>query len=398
MDISKRWFSLIGIALLCLGMIPSVTAQEVGLTFPEPTGSPVGYRLYAVTDEEREEIFTQDTEDVRAFPLAIYYPATPTADALPAPYATEAERAAYETALMIPPVVFDSIESHLFVDAPLIPQAGGYPVLLFSPGFGAAVRLYSALLAEVASQGFVVVVVDHPYSQAASVFPDETVITANAAGSNLETSAALDEVLTVWIEDMQYALDYVAELNANDPILAGAFDLARVGAFGHSFGGASAANLTLVDDRVLASINMDGTVFGNAAQGVTKPFMMMTAPPVQYSDADLATVGMTQAAYQAILTEFSDSVTGALVTSEAPYHLALTGALHSTFISDVVLLQALLPEAITPEMVGTIDGPRANDIIAAYTVAFFNTHLLNEPSPLLEGDSDDYPEVEFVME
>lgn len=400
MSLSKRLLSVVTVSLLVsVGLIFPASvpaeAQEFGMTLPEPSGSPVGYRLYAVVDEAREEVFTEETGDVRSFPMAIYYPAAPAADAQPAPYSTDAENEAYNTTLMLPPVVFESMEAHLYVDAPLAEREGGYPVLIFSPGFGTPIRFYSALLSEVASQGFVVAIVDHPYSQSASIFPDGSVIMANAAGSD---TASSNSVLDAWIADTQSALDTISELNEADPVLAGAFDLDHVGAFGHSYGGATAANVSLVDERVQASINMDGMVFGDAAQGVAKPFMMMTSEAVEYTDEDFAAVGMTREEAEAGLAALNDSITGALSASSAPYRLAITGTVHSTYVSDIALLRALLPEFITPEMVGAIDGARANEVIAAYTVAFFNTHLLGEASPLLDGASTDYPEVVFVTE
>ena len=33
--------------------------------------------------------------------------------------------------------------------------------------------------------------------------------------------------------------------------------------------------------------------------------------------------------------------------------------------------------------------------VNAYLVAFFDTYLKGEPSPLLDGPSDDYPDIEF---
>lgn len=398
MSVLKHRLAIVAVFLLmCLVWLTPAGAQEdFGMSLPEPTGSPVGYRLYAVADNSREEIFTEAADDVRTFPLAIYYPAAPLEAATPAPYTTEAESEAYNTALMIPPIVFNSIEGHLYVDAPLAPTEAGYPVLLFSPGFGAPIRFYSTLLTEVASQGYVIAVVDHPYSQTVSLFPDEAIITANSAGTNMETTEALSTILNVWIEDSEYALDFLAQLNETDTVLAGAFDLEHVGAFGHSFGGATAANLSLVDDRVLASLNMDGTVYGDAGQGVSKPFMAMQSVPVEVSDEDLAAVGLTQDGYEAILAEINDSILGALSRSAAPYRLIIAGTLHSTFSIDTALLRNLLPEVITPELVGTIDGARANEVISAYTVAFFNTYLLGESSSLLDGTSIDYPEVEFL--
>ncbi|MBZ0285570.1 MAG: hypothetical protein K8L97_32870 [Anaerolineae bacterium] len=396
---SKRWLTAAVVLLLVsLGLIFPVGAQDFELTLPEPTGSPVGFRLYAVVDEAREEVFTDEEGDVRTFPLAIYYPAAPAADAVPALYSTDAENAAYNTALAMPPAIFNAITGHLYIDAPLAQREGGYPVLMFSPGFGSPIRFYSALLTELASRGFVVAVVDHPYSQTVSLFPDDSVITANAAGSNLSTSEALSLILNVWIEDTIYALDHLSELNEADPVLAGAFDLDHVGAFGHSFGGATAANVSLVDDRVLASINMDGEVFGDAAQGVAKPFMVMTSGTVDFSDEDLAAVGMTRQEFESSIAKLNNSINGALAASEAPYRLSIIGTLHGTYATDIALLRKLLPEYITPEVIGTIDGARANQVIADYTVAFFDTYLLGEESPLLDGMSADYPEVEFVTE
>jgi pimeloyl-ACP methyl ester carboxylesterase len=382
--------------LLCIVSIIPAAAQDFGMTLPEPTGSPVGYRLYVAVDESRQEIFTNVADDVRTFPLAIYYPAAPAADAMPAPYTTEAESTAYESALMIPAVVFNSIEGHLYLDAPLASNPSAYPILLFSPGFGSPIRFYTTLLTELASQGYIVAVVDHPYSQAVSLFPDETVVTANTAGSNMITGEARDAILTVWIEDMQYALDYLGELNETDPVLAGALDLDVVGAFGHSFGGAASANLSLVDDRVAASINMDGSVFGDAGQGVSKPFMTMLSGYVEFTDAQLAVVGLTREAFDAEVAKHLNSIDTALSTSESPYNLVIDGTLHATYTIDVALLRNIMPEVITPELVGAIDGARANEIFAAYTIAFFDTYLLGGPSPLLDGASPDYPEVEFL--
>lgn len=397
MNVSKHHVSAVLVALL-LGLVWGIpaAAQEFGMTLPEPSGSPVGYRLYAAVDESRLEVYTEDTDDVRTFPLAVYYPAAPDAGATPAPYTTEAESAAYETMLMIPQVVFTSIEGHLYVDAPLAPKDSAYPVLIFSPGLGSPIRFYTTLVAELASQGYVVAVVDHPYSQTVSMFPDDTVVTANDAGSSMPTGDARDAILDVWVQDMQYALEYLEELNETDPLWTGALALESVGALGHSFGGAAAANLSRVDDRVAASINMDGTVFGPAGQGVAKPFMAMLSQPAELNDEALAAAGISRETVEAIIAEFDNSIDGALSTSEAPYRLAIQGTLHATFSIDIALLRALLPEYITPELVGAIDGARANEIFAAYTVAFFDTHLLGNASLLLGGASTDYPEVEFL--
>ena len=45
--------------------------------------------------------------------------------------------------------------------------------------------------------------------------------------------------------------------------------------------------------------------------------------------------------------------------------------------------------------IGPIDGYRMVKIINDYTLAFFDKHLKGEMSPLLDGPSPDYPDVEF---
>jgi hypothetical protein len=44
---------------------------------------------------------------------------------------------------------------------------------------------------------------------------------------------------------------------------------------------------------------------------------------------------------------------------------------------------------------GPIDRDRANSIIGSYTLAFFDKHLKGQPATLLDGPSEQYPEVLF---
>jgi len=46
---------------------------------------------------------------------------------------------------------------------------------------------------------------------------------------------------------------------------------------------------------------------------------------------------------------------------------------------------------------GSIDTRQMERIMNAYTLAFFDQTLKDIPSPLLQGDSPDYPEVDFKI-
>lgn len=74
------------------------------------------------------------------------------------------------------------------------------------------------------------------------------------------TPAAITKAAAVRVADTRFVLDELAVLNsgvnpdaAHRPLpagLAGALDLARIGMFGHSLGGATAANAMAADPRI----------------------------------------------------------------------------------------------------------------------------------------------------
>jgi predicted dienelactone hydrolase len=110
--------------------------------------------------------------------------------------------------------------------------------VFFLPGWGNAPDDYSLQLEDLASQGYAVAAINEVSSRA----PDE--------------SLALE-----WAKDILFALDRFAALQAEGKSSsASRLDLASVGAFGHSHGGRSAAAACLLDNRVRACLNEDGSL------------------------------------------------------------------------------------------------------------------------------------------
>jgi hypothetical protein len=62
----KRWLSGAIVSMFAFGvLILPVGAQDFGMTLPEPTGSPVGYRFYALADDTRVADDVQVADDIR---------------------------------------------------------------------------------------------------------------------------------------------------------------------------------------------------------------------------------------------------------------------------------------------------------------------------------------------
>src|SRR5215216_6107953 len=177
-------YPLFMVLLLCL--TNWLAQAQVEVTFPDLTGPySVGKMELQLVDEAREEIFTEDDEDKREFMLTVYYPAQPATDAIPAPYA----EGALAEALGLTPEIVAQIHSEVYTEAPIAAVESTYPVVIFSPGMGNLPLSYSVIQESLASSGYIVVSISHPYSTAITVFPDERPVFMNDAGSQLHTDS-----------------------------------------------------------------------------------------------------------------------------------------------------------------------------------------------------------------
>jgi dienelactone hydrolase len=247
----------------------------------------------------------------------------------------------------------------------------------------------------------------HPYSTAATVFPDGRVIASSAEAGSRALSAAtakatsdaefdpvVERIGAVWVADVRFVLDQMQQFNAGDSPFAGRLDLTRVGIFGHSLGGGTAAEALYQDDRFDAAINMDGTLFGEVAtHGVARPLMLMLSERVPLTAEQIKSSGSSPEA-NAYFQQREAATQAAVYAHAAPsYRLTLQGSTHHTFIGfEPIAAPAIL---IPAEVVGTIDGARAVGIINDYVVSFFDQHLKGQISTLLSGPPTDYQEVVF---
>ena len=205
----KLAFAIVIVALvIALGAAFAHAQDEV--SFPDLSGSyQVGKVEHILTDEARDEIFSEDADDKRELLVTVYYPAQPAADAVPAPYV----EGALGEAIGLTPEIAAQIHSHVYAEAPVAEAAAPYPVVIFSPGMGNLPLTYSVTLQDFASNGYVVISISHPYSTMITVFPDGRIVTLNGAGSQLHTDSeeadaiARARILGVWVADARFVIE-----------------------------------------------------------------------------------------------------------------------------------------------------------------------------------------------
>ena len=405
----KAALVVLGIAVVGVGAVGAILWR--GVPFPPLTGPHlVGRTSYHLIDASRPEFFSEAEEDVRELMVTVHYPAEKGAKEPLAAYADARLAAGVAEAFHTPSFVGNSMRSHALESPRCREQDGGYPVVIFSPGFGTPPLFYTAMLEQLASHGFVVVSVYHPYSNGVTVFPDGRVVRQNEAGSNTDSALGDPEapqepvepqpndVGAVWVRDVRFVLDELARLNRDDKLLAERLDLSKVGMFGHSFGGATAARTVQIDRRFRAGINMDGTDFSvTAGATIDRPLMWLCSPPREMTDAELAESGKTRDWADASMRMRQERSIQLLNNTVEGARAVVRGAGHQTFTSDFVLLGATPPWSwlVAGADIGSIPGKRARSLVDALVVGYFQKHLQGQSAPFLEGATDELPEIEW---
>ncbi|KAM0228320.1 hypothetical protein ACHAP5_011970 [Fusarium lateritium] len=178
---------------------------------------------------------------------------------------------------------------------PFEPSASPGPIVVFSPGSKGVHNFYTGLLQSVASSGYTVVAIDHTYESVAQVFPDGTVAMQSKKAQKYfdVTQLNVAGLQPIRSDDMTDVLDAIengevpvlgpfaksnpnstttSNTNCSDPTV----ETLRVAVYGHSLGGSTAQNALVSDSRVIGGINIDGSVFGPAANASTsKPLLIL---------------------------------------------------------------------------------------------------------------------------
>lgn len=138
----------------------------------------------------------------------------------------------------------------------------GFPLLLFSHGYNGSRFQNSFLLPDLASHGYVVASIEHTGSAAGTVFEDLSKGGLTPFDSVTHNEPYSDREILKWSDDQIFVLDQLSEMvSAHQMPVELRINLEKVGAFGHSFGGATSANTLIRDKRFLAGINLDGFYF-----------------------------------------------------------------------------------------------------------------------------------------
>lgn len=360
---------------------------------PAPSGSyPVGTTILYLVDSSRLEVHLNPPGNKRELMVQAWYPAGPSRAPL-APYRRWVETTKLSSYMAV-------LKTHSRVDAPVSSTGAPFPVLLFNPAWQNQRTQNTFQIEDLASNGFVVIAIDHTYNSQPIAFPDgRRLDSKNIDGiGDFDHFTLAQEIMRGDAEadyeaaDDIYVLDALAQMNQNSqsPFFR-RVDVDRTGAFGHSFGGGVSMEASRRDPRIRAAMNMDGWIFGDVARlGLPKPLLLMYggSDPVKEPDISVGSFD-TASGRLAGLNEHDLEDIKATMSKFGGYVLSLQDAHVAHFnFSDRALYSPIRKLAES----GPVDPRRAHQIIEAYTLAFFSHVLKGTSEPILEPGARPFPE------
>ena len=388
--------------------------------FPHPTGP---YAIGTVTnhwvDTSRAEAFASDSTQRRQLMVQIWYPALANSSAHPAPYIPNANvvtaafaRLLGKRSLLLAQLKY--VTTNAMLSVPIAADKPRWPVLVFLEGGVGFRQMNTFQVEELVSNGYIVVAIDQPGTAATVVFPDGhqvgglTVPQFHAMvrpsympsetglpqqGVRLPNGSTLHDnsIIPYLAQDVSFTLDRLAALDSAEPngTFAGKLDLQRIGVFGVSLGGIVAGEICRRDARLRACLMMDAPMPTSVvAAGLRQPTMWITRDAASMRLERERAGGWPEAeinAHQSSMRAVYNGLSG------AGYFVRVNGMFHSNF-TDV---PSWTPLARHVALAGPINARMAHVIVNAYSLAFFDRHLMGRSSTLLDVDVKHFFDVQF---
>lgn len=361
----------------------------------------VGKVIVHLIDKSRIEPLSP-THDFRELMVDIWYPA----DSLPGKQAPYIDVNAFLHALgdggfkqqfgEASDSIQRGVRTHAALNAPFAGASKrsvkNAPLLVFSPGGGLVPEIYTAQMEALASHGYIVAAICHPYDAILTVLPDGRSISYDGrrwpAIPSVEGTVNLNQ-LEWHTSDIRFVLNYLLHAEPGDRSLPFAHfvDSARLGAFGHSFGGIAAAHACQTDSRLNACLDEDGLAgkrpfyLDVRGWGLDQAYMLIqrSSPTTPPPDKELAAMRMTREQANVLLAElqaYQDEVLRS--TGRGSYEVILRrqGTSHMDF-TDLPLLGAHdAAETKTRELL--------LKTIETYTLDFFDKYVGGKTASPLE--------------
>ena len=285
---------------------------------PKPVGKYlVGITQLDFTDKSRKKVFPFEEDNAfREIPVKIFYPAESNEGKSSTFYSSpEVLEVLNKMTFGLVSKNVAKVKTNCYKNAPIASSQDKYPVIIFNHGYASYTMQSTILCSDLASSGYIVVSVGHPYEASGVKYLDGRVIKMDkttqknlkpinsskstrqvlkasskeyysdskameiAEDRYLKNYKSLTKNVKIWVADSVFVADQLEALNKGqtESIFKNKLKLdLGMGITGHSYGGATAAQTCLNDNRFVAGINIDGGTCGDFLyKDIKTPFMLL---------------------------------------------------------------------------------------------------------------------------
>ena len=380
---------------------------------PKPTGIfQIGRTHLNFIDENRVDPSPLAEGKKRDIPILIWYPIDDSGTSSPLKLIKQRDLDSAKKFVKFQslPNEICNILTNSYEDAPITNKVRKLLVLIYNHGLTGFLESSTILMEHMASHGYIVVSVGHPYDGVAS-YPDGRSIPMDVkkykelferlmseeedkkseeflAQINREDILVeemkkltekdlwdneLNDQIEVWIDDVLFIKDILERMNEGkiESQFKGKMDLVKgIGVFGHSYGGATAILSCCLDDGLKYAVNMDGSMYG----GLEERFKFKQPSMFMYSEE---ATGMNKYFYT--------------INKNDTYSVSIKDSKHLDFSDIAYIMKNWMKEL--PETIGKIDGNLMVKITNDYVLSFFDKYIKDNDALLLERNP--YNEVIF---
>ncbi|MFD2588685.1 alpha/beta hydrolase family protein [Croceitalea marina] len=179
----------------------------------------------------------------------------------------------------------NAVKTKSFLNTAIKDWPKAYPLIIFSPSLGGNLSQYTYYAQYLAERGFIVMGINHLYESEYVINQKDKIIVANLTFHDSLKTLKIPEQITannyrsvkairqqVLGEDLIFALNKILE----EPFFENRINTHQIGVFGHSIGGAASIYASMLDDRIKAVVDIDGTPPTLALEnGINAPFMFI---------------------------------------------------------------------------------------------------------------------------
>lgn len=272
-----------------------------------------------------------------------------------------------------------------------------FPLVVFSHGAFGYYQSNASTYLELASNGYVVVSIEHPYhafftkdTSGKTITVDRDFINDCMNANADMTEEKLYRLSCSWMElrvaDMNFALDSLiagADNNdtgcyrfENDDSKAAVSDVLthidtdKIGLMGHSMGGATAVEVGKIRDDIDAVIDIDGTILGNI-KGVKDGKYIIDETPYTVPLFELMNEESYRGLQEIAGTDYPYPNISIKDTAEIYYSTYVEGSLHMDF-TDLPLFAPFLAKMLGS---GDVDHAYMTDTVNSLEMEFFDCYL-----------------------